>query len=429
MAQPITGSEFASYLAPLGPFGTPPRLGLAVSGGGDSLALAVLAAEWARAHGGSVLAFIVDHGLRADAATEAAGAAAMLAGLGIPARVLTLDSLTPGASLPARARTARLAVLEAACREAGIIDLLLGHHAADQAETVIMRQLRGSGPAGLAGMPAISETASVRLLRPLLGVAPGRLRAMLMARGLGWAEDPTNADSRFTRARLRRARADAAGSGPATRALSAAAAADGAARGEAERRLAEWLAGAVLIRPEGFARMPPGPWPPSALAAVLRMITGAGYLPGPDAIAAIAAAPGEAIARGISLGGALLRPAGRLGPGFLICREPAAVAAEVPAAAGAGWDGRFRRPANQPALPGETIGALGAEARRFRDISDLPAVVLETLPAYHGVSGAIIALPALIWPDPRTVAARSLLFHPPRPACGAPFRGLAIARS
>jgi tRNA(Ile)-lysidine synthase len=179
---------------PLGPFGTPPRLGLAVSGGGDSLALALLAAEWARAQGGSVLAFIVDHGLRTAAAAEAAAAAETLARLDIPARVLTLDDLRTGASLPARARAARLAALEAACRDAGIIDLLLGHHAADQAETIIMRRLRGSGPAGLAGMAALSETASVRLLRPLLGVAPAQLRAVLMERGLGWAEDPTNAD-------------------------------------------------------------------------------------------------------------------------------------------------------------------------------------------------------------------------------------------
>jgi tRNA(Ile)-lysidine synthase len=374
--------------------------------------------------GGSVLALIVDHGLRAGSATEAGDAAATLAGLGIPTRVLTLDRLAAGAALPARARAARLAALEAACREGGIIDLLLGHHAADQAETIIMRQLRGSGRAGLAGMAAVSETASLRLLRPLLGVAPARLRAVLAARGLPWAEDPTNADSRFTRARLRRARAGAAGAGPATRALVAAAAADGEARRAAELGLADWLAAAVTMRPEGFALLPEGAWPPPALAAVLRMITGANYLPPPVAIAAVAAAPAQAIGGGICLGGALLRPAGRMGPGFLICREPAAMAGAVPADAGAQWDGRFRRPANEPDLPGETIGALGLDARRFRGISELPAVVLETLPVYRNARDGVVALPALRWPDPPTVSARVLLFHPPRPAMGAAFGAL-----
>jgi tRNA(Ile)-lysidine synthase len=385
------------------------------------LALALLAAGWARQDGGTVLALIVDHGLRADSRAEAAEAAARLARLAIPARVLTLDDLKPGAGLPERARAARLAALEAACGEAGIIDLLLGHHAADQAETVIMRQLRGSGAAGLAGMAAISETATVRVLRPLLGVAPGRLKATLAARGLGWAEDPTNRDGRFTRARLRTARADSTGTGPATRALSAAASAQGRARAASDVRLADWLAAAVTIRPEGFALLPEGPWPPSALAALLRMVTGAGYLPSPDAIAAIAAAPGPAIGSGICLGGARLRPAGRMGPGFLICREAAAIAGPVPAKAGAGWDGRFRRPAGQPHLPGEVISALGAGASRFRGMSDLPAVVLETLPAFHTSDGDLIALPALMWPDPETLAERRLLFHPRRPTLGAAF--------
>jgi tRNA(Ile)-lysidine synthase len=423
MVLSVSGAEFAERLNPLGPFGAPLTDAVGVSGGSDSMALAVLAADWARTAGGSVLALIVDHGLRPDSAAEAAEAAGTLARLGIPARRLTLDRLAPGASLPARARAARLTALEAACREAGIIDLLLGHHAADQAETVIMRQLRGSGGAGLAGMAAISETASLRLVRPLLGVTPARLKAVLTERGLGWAEDPTNADSRFTRARLRATRLDAAGAGAATRALTAAASADAQARRAAELDLADWLASAVIFRPEGFALLPDCPWPASALAAVLRVIAGAVYPASPSVTAAIAASPRSAIGKGICLGGARLLPAGRLGPGVLICREAAAMAGPVPARTGAAWDGRFRRPAPAPELPGETIGALGADGQQFRDLSELPAVVLGTLPAYRRSGGDIVAIPALTWPDPRTVSARTLLFHPPRPVCGAAFRG------
>ena len=371
-----------------------------------------------------MLALIVDHGLRVESAAEAAATAATLGALGIPARILSLGPIASGSGIPERARIARLSALEAACRGAGIIDLLLGHQAADQAETVIMRQLRGSGPAGLSGMAAISETSTIRLLRPLLTVAPGRLRAVLLARGLGWVEDATNADGRFTRARLRAARADTAGSGPATRALVAAATADGQARGRADNRLAEWLAANVALRPEGFALLPEGVWPPRALAALVRMVTGAAYLPSPDAVSAIAATPEQAIGGGICLGGARLVPAGRLGSGFLVCREAAAMADPVPAEAGAGWDDRFRRPANQRALPGETIGALGPSSHRFRNMSDLPAVVLETLPAYRNVHGEVVALPALAWPDGPGVFERQLLFHPRRPARGAAFGAL-----
>ena len=143
----------------------------------------------------------------------------------------------------------------------------------------------------------------------------------------------------------------------------------------------------------------------------------------PETVAAIASAPRQAIAGGLCLGGARLLPAGRLGSGFLVCREAAAMSGAVKALAGASWDGRFRRPRDQPGLPRETIGPLGAESRRFRRMSDLPAVVLETLPAYHTFDGDLIAVPGLTWPDARVVSTRQLLFHPPRPAAGGTFHG------
>ena len=123
------------------------------------MALAWLADRWARRQSGTVLALIVDHGLRAASAAEAALTAARLAEHGISARILTLTCLTPGPGLAARARNARYAILAACCRAEGILHLLLGHHAADQAETLAMRQLAGSREAGLAGMaPLVVST-------------------------------------------------------------------------------------------------------------------------------------------------------------------------------------------------------------------------------------------------------------------------------
>ena len=136
-------------MAPLGPFGPRPRVAAGVSGGPHSLALALLAADWARARSGTFLALIAEHGLRPESQGEAEGVAAMLAGRGIAAEVRPLG-LSPGPGMQERARAARLAMLLEGCRKAGAPWLLLGHHRADQAETLLFRALRGSGPAGLA---------------------------------------------------------------------------------------------------------------------------------------------------------------------------------------------------------------------------------------------------------------------------------------
>jgi tRNA(Ile)-lysidine synthase len=420
--QPVSAAEFASLIRPLGPFGVAPVLGLAVSGGADSLALAILAHHWVQAEGGRAEAFIVDHGLRANARAEAETAAASLNSRGIEARVLSLSGLTAGPGISDRARGARYQALAQACRDAGIIHLLLGHHAADQAETMLMRSLRGSGDAGLGGMAAVTETDGLRLLRPLLAIPPGRLRATLRAAGLDWAEDPTNADTRFTRARLRRLRADAAGDGPATRALTEAARLYGERRADEERTAATFFAEHAIIRPEGFLRIAAmTTWPTSALAQALRMVTGAVYPPDPAAVVRIAADPELEIGQGLVLAGARLLPAGRQGAGFLICREAAAMADPVPAVTGILWDGRFRLPAGESDRPGEQIGALGADAVRFRRLSDLPSALLQALPCFRDSNGRLIAVPALAWRADGESAGRRLVFAPALPVAGAAF--------
>jgi len=402
-------------MAPLGPFEPAPRLAIAVSGGPDSLALALLASAWARARGGGALALIVDHGLRAEAAQEADGARAGLAARGIPSRVLRAEGLLAGPGLAERARDARYGLLRAACADAGIVHLLVGHHAADQAETVTMRALSGSGAAGLASMAALLEEARLRLLRPLLTVSPGSLRATLREAGLGWAEDPSNADPNAFRARLRALRADRAGAGPATQALSEAAEAAGARRARAEEASAAFLAAFVTFRPEGFALLPRTPLPVAALAAVIAVV-GGGARPGRVALASLAAAP-----RAATLGGVRFLPAGRLSPGLLAVREPAAVAPPIAAVGGAVWDGRFRLAAGATAPAGAMLGALGGAASRLRGLSRLPAAVLRVLPALFDAEGRLIAVPHIGWPDPASCANLRLLFVPPRPAGPAPF--------
>jgi len=194
---------FARLMAPFGPFESSPVLAVAVSGGRDSLALAVLAHAWAGERDGQVVALIVDHGLRAQSAAEAAATGDLLRGLGIEAHVLVWSGAKPASGVQAAARAARYRLLGEECRRCGILHLLVGHHADDQAETVTMRRARGSGADGLAGMAALVELPELRLLRPLLAVPRARLTATLQARGLRWLDDPSNLDPRFERARLR----------------------------------------------------------------------------------------------------------------------------------------------------------------------------------------------------------------------------------
>jgi tRNA(Ile)-lysidine synthase len=406
-------------MAALGPFEATPRLAAGVSGGPDSMALAQLAHAWACARGGSVLALIVDHSLREESAAEAAVATARLARRGITARVLTVGGLSRGPALAERARLARFRALTAACAAEGILHLLLGHHRLDQAETVLIRALGGSGPAGLAGIAALSEAVSVRVLRPLLGFPPAALRAALIDAGMGWIDDPSNVDPSALRPRLRLARRDHGGCGAATVALAAASAASARQRAEAERPSADCLAERASIHPEGFGIVSDGRRPirPDALAALLQVIAGAPYPPSAASVASLAAAPGPA-----TLAGVRMMPAGRLGPGLLLVREPAAMAPPVAAVPGAIWDRRFRLRTDARVPEGATLGGLGDDSARLRWLSPLPAAVLRTLPAVR-TGGALLAVPHLLYPDRRSCECIPLVFSPPIPAAAAAFLG------
>jgi tRNA(Ile)-lysidine synthase len=392
-------AAFAAAMARLGPWDAARRVAVAVSGGPDSLALALLAQGW-----GDPVALIVDHGLRAESADEAEQARASLAARGMPAQVLRLEGLHPGPALAARARRARYAALAAACRRAGLVDLLLGHHAGDQAETVLMRQRRGSGVAGKAGMAALVETDDVRLVRPLLAVDPARLRALVASAGLHPAEDPGNHDMRNTRARLRRE------IGTERAGLLAAAAANGAARSAAERAVAAELAARAQLFPEGFAVLAPGPVMPEALAALLRTVAGRRYpVPVPDGLAA---AP-----RPATCGGARLVAAGRRGPGWLVVREQARIDPAIPAAVGSVWDGRYRV-ASAP--EGTEIGALGEDCVALRGRSALPGLVLRSLPALRR-NRALSDVPSLNYRRTMGGAVAACFHSAALPAAGAAF--------
>ena len=202
-AAAVTAAEFERLMAPFEPFEARPLVAVAVSGGRDSLALALLSRDWVRARGGDIAALIVDHGLRPESQMEAISTQAVLAEQGIEATILVWSGDKPATRLQQAARHHRYRLLRAQCHRRGILHLLLAHQADDQAETLAMRAARRSGPDGLSGMAALVEQPELRLLRPLLDVPRCRLTSTLRSRGVGWLDDPSNADPRFERSRLR----------------------------------------------------------------------------------------------------------------------------------------------------------------------------------------------------------------------------------
>jgi tRNA(Ile)-lysidine synthase len=175
-------------------------IGVAVSGGSDSMAMLALAAL---AFPGAVVAATVDHGLRDESADEARMVAGEAATLQVPHEALRVTSQIEGSSLQAQARQARYALLANWADRTRAMAVATAHHADDQAETFLMRAARGSGVSGLAAIRPATIIAGAAVVRPLLTWRRAALRATVRRAGLPFVDDPANADSRHDRTRFR----------------------------------------------------------------------------------------------------------------------------------------------------------------------------------------------------------------------------------
>ncbi len=185
------------------PFEKNPKICVAVSGGADSLALTLLTNNWVKKFNGSVIGVTIDHSLRDNSADEAQHVSKELEKFDINHQIIKYDGPKPKTRIQEIARKYRYQLLGDFCKRKNIYHLLVGHHSLDQKETCLMRSWRDSGFIGLAGMSAIIEFNSHRLLRPMLNIDPKELKKYLSDRQVIWVEDISNKNNFYLRVRAR----------------------------------------------------------------------------------------------------------------------------------------------------------------------------------------------------------------------------------
>ena len=434
----LDGAAFARLIEPLGPFEPRPAVAAAVSGGPDSLALALLAAPWVAGRGGTLTALVLDHRLSDGSAAAAKRAGEWLAERGIASVQLRWEGPRPRSGVQAAAREARYRLLGEWCAANGVFHLLTAHHRTDQAETALLRLAAGSGFDGLAAMPPVQETSWGRILRPLLSVDPKRLRATLASLGQGWIEDPANADPAFARARLRRSAGVLAREGLTPARLAATAGRVAAAREVLEGETAALLARSVSVFPAGYAvadraALAAAPWDLSrrALERILGCIGGRRHPPRYVRLAALLQAlRSGGTLKPRTLGGCAVRPRG---DAILFVREAGAIreTALVVPNGEALWDGRFRVSFSGSAKGGDrthlrVLGDAGwRDVRGHLDrVSAMPDRARRALPAVYDDDG-VLEVPHLGYRrDPESggdPVVAHLTFAPARPLAASEF--------
>jgi tRNA(Ile)-lysidine synthase len=401
-----------------------------VSGGADSLALMLLTAAWCKANKAPPpLVLTVDHALRKESADEAAKVADWAHARGLPHETLNWRGPKPAENIQARAREARYRLSGERMRAAGVRVLLTGHTLDDQAETFLLRLARGSGLDGLSGMAGLApfplaEFADLKIARPLLGFAHGRLTATLTNLRHPWLTDPSNANDRFARVKVRQAAAALEQAGLTHERIAAAAAHLARARGAIDAAVAALVAAGVETTPWGYALVDSERFAAAprevALRALARLIEAVGGHDYPPRFEQTEAALDWLIARrpkltGRTLGGCRLarRQLGHV----LLAREETAVAKLAPsltiAPGGAGlWDNRFHITVPRTAKGAVEVKPLGAAAlKALGGAAQLPPVEPRRIAA---------ALPAL-WRNDRLVAAPLIGFAGDEPGISARF--------
>ena len=432
MPDPITAEGLPDYfgdcMRTLLPVDKPDRLAIAVSGGSDSMALALLVKEWADRNGISLSALTVDHRLRPESAEEVNNVTRWLRARGIETTVLRWDGPSPKTGVQDAARNARYELMEETCAQAGITVLLLGHQLEDQLETLLMRLSKGSGLEGLTAMESVGTRGKLTLLRPLLSVRRDVLRDYLQSQGQGWIDDPSNENPVYTRTRVGAVLTEMQqlpGSSLEAIALSL------TRLQRASRSLDELAMQVIKAQCEislfGYVRMTfealedyPDELALRVLSAILQAVGGGQRIKLTALEQLHQRLFKEKTGKSGTISGGQIQTSGK---GWLFCREPGRAGLPVIELASGErewiWDNRFIVTNSSPETPlpgGLTLGPLGAEGWRqlkqqadFDLKSNVPARVRDSLPAIWS-EGEIVAAPLL--PTEKTINfGHNLQFH------------------
>lgn len=422
-----SGPDFDQLLKP---FALPPggALAVAVSGGPDSMALLLLAADEAKRSGRQLHALTVDHGFRPEAREEAVQVGLWAAALGVSHTILTHEGPVPEASLQSAARDIRYGLMGDWCAAHGVAALLVAHTRDDQAETLLLRLARGSGVDGLASMAADVTRDGLRLLRPLLSTPRAELLAYLERAGQDFITDPSNADTRHARVRMRALRPALEAEG-----LTAARLAETAERlAMAKDALAGWTQAHVVactsFHAGGWAQFDRARFvdvpPEIGLRAVSRLVMAVGgrmYPPRLHQTRHLLEKLATPDFAGATLGGVTFVARG---DEVLAIREADAVARAVMLGSRSPvlWDNRFEV---STVLPGQGddacyVGALGRDHVRQvrdalgRDHVSAPAAALACMPGVFS-GEALVEVPGLGFrPDARALMHRIVFVGPMR---------------
>ena len=441
---PVCEPEFDQLISCFGPFEDKPLVAVGVSGGADSLCLLLLLNVWLRRRGGEAVALIVDHQLRSAGKEEVQRLVGWLANYGIRHHVLVWQDDKPRKKSQAAARQARYHLLTGWCRRAGVLHLALAHHRDDQAETHILRRIRGSGPDGLAGMPVVSEQNHVRLLRPLLSIPGARLKATLRFMHQCWIEDPSNDNPAYGRTHVRRGLARSSTGEERSVQLAAVTSDYARIRRNADKVTARLLVRLVEPDPAGFCWVDPTAFADAptevglrALNQILLSISGNMYGPRRENLLLLYEEfENNKFKGGRTLGGCYI---GLKGGRFFVCREPAAARQVLCLEPGQWsiWDRRFYVILGRLSIGGQDrfeVRRLGANGwwtakRQISDVQErgLPLFARYCLPALWDLEG-LVAVPHLGYLRHTKYVGKpgyfDAYFRPRRAIAGPPFQGV-----
>ncbi len=402
----MTSEEFVASMRELAPYCKGERFAVAVSGGSDSMALCLLANDWAKEHHCSIVGLTVDHGFREESANEAQTVKKWLTERSIEHRILKWKGKKPVSGIQAAAREERYRLLTGWCRENSVSCLFIAHHMNDQAETFLMRLARGSGVDGLSSMASVVENSGVYLLRPLLSVSHEVLEATNDRYSQEWIEDPSNKNTAYSRVKMRKLLPVLEAEGISIKCLADTAARMRRARASLEKTVSELLSESVVLHLAGYADvdverlfLASEEICMRALVRVLLCVGGGVYPPRFERLERLYNAVRSKNFSGYTFCGCVIKPAkdGKL----IVFRELSATAPAMAIEANKKiiWDGRFTIETNMIGDKSYYVAALGekgwadivSEKPDLRKV-DIPSIIKLTLPAIFDEQG-VLAVP------------------------------------